>query len=213
MPIEVTRKLIAVYWGYVALIDEQIGRVMDAHGATSGWSTTPPVFFTCDHGEFTGAHRLHDKGPAMYEDIYRTPGHASGSPARPAGEVRGEFVSLLDCTATILDLAGIDPHRPSTRRSLVPLVRGRAAGVGGRTSSASSTATTSPTRSGCSATTATSWSSTRTRRQRAVRPATPTRDELLNVYEHPEMAPVRAPDDAPALRRCCASAATTSTTG
>lgn len=122
MPIEVTRKLIAVYWGYVALIDEQIGRVMAALERL-GLVDDTAVFFTCDHGEFTGAHRLHDKGPAMYEDIYRTPGIVR-VPGAPAGQVRTEFVSLLDSTATILELAGIDPAPAVDSRSLLPLVQG-----------------------------------------------------------------------------------------
>jgi arylsulfatase A-like enzyme len=119
MPLEVTRKLIAVYWGYVALIDAEIGRVMDAMRRLELVDDTA-VFFTCDHGEFTGAHRLHDKGPAMYEDIYRTPGLLRIPGQRP-GTVRSEFVSLLDCTATILELAGIDPAPAVDSRSLVPL--------------------------------------------------------------------------------------------
>ena len=122
MPIEVTRKLIAVYWGYVSLIDAQIGRVMDAMERL-GLVDDTAVFFSCDHGEFTGAHRLHDKGPAMYEDIYRTPGIVR-IPGGPAGQVRTEFVSLLDCTATILDIAGLDTAPAVDSRSLLPLVAG-----------------------------------------------------------------------------------------
>jgi arylsulfatase A-like enzyme len=122
MPIETTRKLIAVYWGYVALIDRQIGRVMDAMERL-GLVDDTAVFFTCDHGEFTGSHRLHDKGPAMYEDIYRTPGLLR-VPGAPGGVVRPEFVSLLDCTATILELAGADPKPAVDSRSLLPLVHG-----------------------------------------------------------------------------------------
>lgn len=121
MPIEVTRKLIAVYWGYVTLIDEQIGRILtrlDELGLTDDTS----VFFTADHGEFTGAHRLHDKGPAMYEDIYRIPGIIRIPGAAP--QVRRELVTLTDCTATILDLAGCDAGPAVDSRSLVPLVRG-----------------------------------------------------------------------------------------
>ena len=122
MSIEVSRKLIAIYWGYVALIDAQIGRVMAAMDSL-GLTDETAVFFTCDHGEFTGAHRLHDKGPAMYEDIYRTPGLLR-VPGRPGGVVREEFVSLLDCTATILELAGIDPAPAVDSRSLLPLTSG-----------------------------------------------------------------------------------------
>ncbi|GGK95584.1 sulfatase-like hydrolase/transferase [Mangrovihabitans endophyticus] len=122
MPIETTRKLIAVYWGYVTLIDEQIGRILAEMDAL-GLHDDTAVFFTCDHGEFTGAHRLHDKGPAMYEDIYRTPGLVR-IPGAPAGQVRDEFVSLLDCTATMLDLADAPAGQAVDSRSLVPLVRG-----------------------------------------------------------------------------------------
>ncbi len=123
MPIETTRKLIAVYWGYVALIDEQIGRVLDAMKRLELVDETA-VFFTSDHGEFTGAHRLHDKGPAMYEDIYRTAGILR-VPGAPAGVVCDEFVSLLDCAATILDLANIGSCPAPDSRSLLPLTAGK----------------------------------------------------------------------------------------
>jgi arylsulfatase A-like enzyme len=121
IPIEVTRKLIAVYWGYVTLIDQQLGRILSRLDEL-GLTEETAVFFTADHGEFTGAHRLHDKGPAMYEDIYRIPGIIRVPGAEP--QVRDEFVTLTDCTATILDLAGCDPAPAVDSRSLVPLVRG-----------------------------------------------------------------------------------------
>ncbi|MFJ2259188.1 sulfatase-like hydrolase/transferase [Streptomyces sp. NPDC087844] len=121
MPLEVTRKLIAVYWGYVTLVDEQIGRILTRLDEL-GLEDDTSVFFTADHGEFTGAHRLHDKGPAMYEDIYRIPGIIR-VPGQPPQE-RTEFVSLTDCTATILELAGCDPTPATDSRSLLPLVRG-----------------------------------------------------------------------------------------
>ncbi|MFL1898160.1 sulfatase-like hydrolase/transferase [Streptomyces tauricus] len=121
MPLEVTRKLIAVYWGYVTLVDEQIGRILTRLDEL-GLEDDTSVFFTADHGEFTGAHRLHDKGPAMYEDIYRIPGIVR-VPGQPPQE-RREFVSLTDCTATILELAGCDPQPATDSHSLLPLVRG-----------------------------------------------------------------------------------------
>ncbi|MGP3956775.1 sulfatase-like hydrolase/transferase [Nonomuraea sp. 3N208] len=121
IPIEITRKLIAVYWGYVTLIDQQIGRILDRLDEL-GLTDQTSVFFTADHGEFTGAHRLHDKGPAMYEDIYRIPGIVRIPGEQP--QVRNEFVTLTDCTATILELAGCDTKPAVDSRSLVPLVRG-----------------------------------------------------------------------------------------
>ena len=116
-----SRKLIAVYWGYVALIDAQIGRVLAALDELALTDHTA-VFFTADHGEFTGAHRLHDKGPAMYEDIYRIPGLVRVPGEEPT--VRDELVLLTDFTATILDLAGADTAPAVDSRSLLPLVRG-----------------------------------------------------------------------------------------
>lgn len=122
MSVDATRKVIAMYWGYVTLIDHQIGRILTAMDDL-GLTDDTAVFFTADHGEFTGAHRLHDKGPAMYEDIYRIPGIVR-VPGAPQGQVRDEFVTLTDCTATILELAGADPAPAVDSRSLLPLVRG-----------------------------------------------------------------------------------------
>lgn len=100
------RKLIAVYWGYVSLIDEQVGRVLGALDEL-GLTDDTAVLFTADHGEFTGSHRLHDKGPAMYDDIYRIPLLAR-VPGGPAAQTTDAFVTLTDLTPTILDLAGLD---------------------------------------------------------------------------------------------------------
>ncbi|MYS79605.1 sulfatase-like hydrolase/transferase [Embleya scabrispora] len=115
------RKLIAVYWGYVTMIDRQVGRLLDALKAHGLWEDTA-VFFTADHGEFTGAHRLNDKGPAMYEDIYRIPGIAR-VPGRPA-QVRDDFATLIDLFPTILDIAGAPVPEPCDGRSLLPLLSG-----------------------------------------------------------------------------------------
>ena len=64
------RKLIAVYWGYVAMIDFEIGRILDV-ARELGLMDDTAMFFCADHGEFTGSHRLNDKGPAMYDDLTR----------------------------------------------------------------------------------------------------------------------------------------------
>ncbi|MGC0252729.1 sulfatase-like hydrolase/transferase [Pseudactinotalea sp. Z1748] len=100
------RKLIAIYRGYVALIDHQVGRILAAL-RDHGLQEDTVVCFTADHGEFTGAHRLNDKGPAMYDDIYRIPALVHNPGVR--GDRCDDFVSLLDFHATILDVAGIHP--------------------------------------------------------------------------------------------------------
>ena len=122
LPEETSRKLIAAYWGYITMIDLEIGRVLDAVERL-GLLDTTAIMMTADHGEFTGAHRLHDKGPAMYEDIYRIPGLVR-VPGAPENQVRDELISLTDFTATILDIAGRDVSSAVDSRSLLPLVRG-----------------------------------------------------------------------------------------
>ena len=116
------RKLIAVYWGYVTLIDEQVGRVMEVL-QNEGLLDSTAVGFTSDHGAFVGAHRLQDKGPAMYEDIYCIP-LILRLPDAPAGQRRGDFVSLIDLAPTFLNLAGVEVPKSYVGRDLSPLVRG-----------------------------------------------------------------------------------------
>jgi arylsulfatase A-like enzyme len=121
-PLDQWRELTAAYWGYVTLIDEQIGRItaaLDELGLTG--ETT--VIFTADHGEFTGSHRLHDKGPAMYDDIYRIPLLVAG-PGTRQGDVADPFVTLTDLTPTIIDLAGGPVPGHYDGASLVPLLHG-----------------------------------------------------------------------------------------
>ncbi|WP_420113512.1 sulfatase-like hydrolase/transferase [Pseudactinotalea sp.] len=119
---QTSRELIAAYWGYVTLVDSQIGRVLDA-ARDLGVLEDAAVFFSADHGEFTGAHRLHDKGPAMYEDIYRIPGIVK-APGTPAGQRSEKLVHLIDMSATVLDLADLDPTAVVDGTSLMPLLRG-----------------------------------------------------------------------------------------
>lgn len=116
------RKLIAVYWGYVAMIDFEIGRVLDAARELDILDDTATFFFA-DHGEFTGAHRLNDKGPAMYDDIYRIPFIAHIPGVSTVGR-SDAFVSLNDYTATALDIARLDTSLVEDGRSIVDLTRG-----------------------------------------------------------------------------------------
>jgi len=118
------RQIIAIYWGFMTLIDEQIGRVMH-EVERLGLAPDTAVLFSADHGSFEGNHRLNDKGPAAYDDIYRIPllAHVPWLPEAPKSV--GEFVSLLDLTPTFLDLAGVPIPNRYEGRSLLPLLEGR----------------------------------------------------------------------------------------
>lgn len=116
------KKLIAVYRGYVAMIDFEIGRIR-AVAQELGILDDTAIFFFADHGEFTGSHRMNDKGPAMYDDIYKVPfiAHIPGVSAVGQSDA---FVSLIDFPATVLEIAGLDPAMVEDGRSIVDLTRG-----------------------------------------------------------------------------------------
>jgi len=118
------RKIIAMYWGFMTLIDEQVGRVM-AEVEKLGLTQDTAVFFSADHGSFEGNHRLNDKGPAAYDDIYRIPllGHVPWLPQQP--KQVSDFVSLLDLTPTFLELANVPIPARYDGQSLLPLLEGR----------------------------------------------------------------------------------------
>lgn len=64
-------------------------------------------------------HKLHDKGPAMYEDIYRVPLVSRNLGIDP--DIVDEFVSLLDIAPTVLDVAGVDIPAVYAGRSLLDI--------------------------------------------------------------------------------------------
>ncbi len=119
------RKIIAMYWGFMTLIDEQVGRVM-AEVEKLGLAQDTAVFFSADHGSFEGNHRLNDKGPAAYDDIYRIPllGYVPWLPQQPKQVT--DFVSLLDLTPTFLELANVPIPARYDGQSLLPLLEDRA---------------------------------------------------------------------------------------
>ncbi len=117
------RRIIAAYYGYVTLIDEQIGRVLAALEAT-GQADNTVVIFTSDHGSTLGAHGLQDKGLMMYDEAYRIPLIISGPQvARPGSRV-DPFVMNLDTAATFVDLAGQPVPDVYDGKPLTPYLRG-----------------------------------------------------------------------------------------
>ena len=118
---------VAGFYGAVTEIDAQIGRVLEALREL-GLEADTAVFFTADHGEMTGSHRLPDKGPYMYDEIYRVPLIAA-CPGRFPGRARVEdFVYNMDLMPTFLELAGIPAPEGIDAVSLLPQLTGRPGG-------------------------------------------------------------------------------------
>ncbi|MCA9893073.1 MAG: sulfatase-like hydrolase/transferase [Anaerolineae bacterium] len=118
---ETWQRIVAAYWGYVTLIDAQIGRILAALDRL-GLTESTTIIFTSDHSGFVGHHRLADKGPAMYDDIYRIPMIIKSPQQEQAGTVCEQFVTLVDLMPTILDLGDVPVPEGIHGKSLVPLL-------------------------------------------------------------------------------------------
>jgi arylsulfatase A-like enzyme len=123
---------LAQYLAAVTLIDEQVGRLLDAlHGR--GLLDSTILVYTSDHGLLVGQYGLYGKTnatnpPNFYEETIRIPliVYAAGSQLRNR-QSRAEFVDLLDLHATIMDYAsdGAVTADYGPGKSLRPLLQGK----------------------------------------------------------------------------------------
>ncbi|HVN01730.1 MAG TPA: alkaline phosphatase family protein [Caulobacteraceae bacterium] len=117
------RRLKAVYFGLIARVDAEIGRLM-AFLDESGLSETTLVIFTSDHGEELGDHWLIGKG-GYFEGSYHIP--LIVRDPRP-GAARGaridRFTENVDIMPTLLGAIGAPVPRQCDGRSLAPFLAG-----------------------------------------------------------------------------------------
>ena len=144
-PVEQRRFQRACYLANVSMIDEQLGRIMDALGAR-GLLDDTVIVFASDHGDSLGDHG-HSQKWNMYEETVRVPaicwmgpGARAGIAARegiaaPAASLPSDararvagLVSLFDLGPTVLELAGISPPADMEAVSLFPIVASRLIG-------------------------------------------------------------------------------------
>ena len=123
-PEEQVRRARAGYYGLITYLDEKIGRLLQALEETGQLEDTVVVHFS-DHGEMNGEHGMWRKS-SFYEASSRVPLQVSWPERIPAGHRIAEVVSLVDLTATIVDLAGAPEVAPLDGDSLLGLMRGQA---------------------------------------------------------------------------------------
>jgi choline-sulfatase len=128
VPDEVCRAARRAVMGRITLLDDYIGRLMDALTDT-GLLDNTLVVYASDHGDMMGEHGLWYKN-AAYEWSSRAPWIVAG-PGIPRGRIP-EPVSLLDMGPTLCGLATIPPVYPvSDGRDLSDLLwRQRESGPG-----------------------------------------------------------------------------------
>jgi arylsulfatase len=119
------RLIRAAYWAMVDLIDDQVGRMLDAL-ERSGQLDDTIVIFMSDHGEMLGDHGIYLKGAYFYECAVRMPLIVSWPKRILRGKRSTALVELVDIAPALLDAAGL-PHPPGMQgRSLWPMLAGEA---------------------------------------------------------------------------------------
>jgi choline-sulfatase len=123
---EEVRKARAAYYGLITYMDDKIGKLLDALDE-QGLADNTVIIYTSDHGESLGEHGLWRK-MNFYEQSARVPLQISWPGVLPEGQRVAEAVSLVDVTATILDIVGQPPDEVPywmlDGDSLLPLIRG-----------------------------------------------------------------------------------------
>jgi choline-sulfatase len=130
-------RLRRAYRAMILLVDEQVGRIGQVL-EEEGLLDDTVVLFTSDHGEMMGDHLRVQKN-SWYRQSAVVP-TAIRHPDHPDRSVNPSVIEITDLTATILDVAGLDPQEVLSKRwpafhdrvpcrSLLPIVRGDADSV------------------------------------------------------------------------------------
>jgi len=101
------RRDMAVYYGMVSFVDQQIGRILDALDEL-GIADNTLIVFTTDHGHFLGQHGLIAKGAFHFEDLLRLPFLVRFPGKVPANQTSDALQSLVDLAPTFLSACGIE---------------------------------------------------------------------------------------------------------
>ena len=104
---EEMKKDMAVYYGMISLVDEEIGRILAAIDRL-GLAERTLVVFSTDHGHFLGQHGLIAKAIHHYEDLLRVPFIVRWPGRVPAGRASAAIQNLVDLAPTFLSAAGLD---------------------------------------------------------------------------------------------------------
>lgn len=100
------KKLVAVYYGMISMMDKYIGLILDKLDAL-GLADNTVVVFTTDHGHFFGQHGLQAKGGFHYEDLIKLPFIVRYPGRVPAGRISTAIQSLVDLAPTFLSICGL----------------------------------------------------------------------------------------------------------
>lgn len=101
------RQFLATYWGMLAEVDLQLGKLAD-HLDRTGRADDTLIILTADHGEQLGDHWLTEK-LGFFESSYHIPLIIAGPAVAPeaVGTVVNEFTENIDLMPTVLELCDL----------------------------------------------------------------------------------------------------------
>ncbi len=116
------KESIAHYCGYVTMLDDYLGLLLDKL-EKNGMMDDTIVVFCSDHGEYLGAHGLYCKGIAPFDECYRVPlVISSGKYVKNPGRSTNELVSLMDIAPTLLEVTASPKLNKCAGKSLAPFL-------------------------------------------------------------------------------------------
>ncbi|MGB2819411.1 MAG: sulfatase/phosphatase domain-containing protein, partial [Phycisphaerae bacterium] len=119
------RRMVAAYYAQIELIDDQVGRMLEALEATGQRGSTIVIFMS-DHGEMLGDHGLLRKGCRFYEGAVHVPLIVSW-PGRFQADLRSDaLVELTDVPVMLMEATGLDVPDYVQGRSIMGILTGRA---------------------------------------------------------------------------------------
>jgi arylsulfatase A-like enzyme len=99
-------KDIALYYGMISFVDQEIGKILNKLDEL-GLTDKTVIVFSTDHGNVFGQHGLKNKGPFLFEDLVKLPFIVSCPGQVNKGQRSDALQSLLDVPETFLSLAGL----------------------------------------------------------------------------------------------------------
>lgn len=115
--LDVWKEVIAVYYGMITRVDDQLGRLLPLINNTDTFT-----FFFTDHGEYLGDHGLIEKWPSGVSDSLTHEPLIISGPGITPGEVVESLTEMVDLGATILDLSSVKIDYAINGKSLLPLI-------------------------------------------------------------------------------------------
>ena len=119
------QELRRTYYGMCSRVDHQFGLVVNALRQVGMYDDTA-IFFFSDHGDFTGDYGLVEKTQNTFQDCLTHVPFIIKPPAKTPLQPRisSALVELIDFSATVEALTGIQPKHTHFGRSLLPVLAG-----------------------------------------------------------------------------------------